>query len=60
MGGISPGLLDVAQWHGASVDVQLPVGDLPRECGQFGEDFPGADGPLPAADNLEAGGTERG
>jgi DNA-binding MarR family transcriptional regulator len=49
-------LFDVGQWRGPGVDVEGAVGDLLGQCGQFGEDFAGGDGTLPAADDLEVGG----
>jgi len=60
MGGVGPGLSDVGEWRGPRVDVEASVRDLLGECGQFGEDFAGADRALSAADDLEASGAKRG
>ena len=59
-GGVGPGLLDLGERRGPRVDHEASRGDLLGEGGQFGEDLPGADGALPAAHDLEAGGAERG
>jgi hypothetical protein len=54
VGSVGPGLSDFGEWRGSRVDAEGSVGDLLGECGQLGEDFAGADGALPAADDLEA------
>ena len=60
MDGVRPGFFDFGEWRGPCVDLEGSVRDLLGECGQFGENFTGADRALPAADDLKASGAERG
>ena len=45
---------------GRASNLEAPRGDLLDQGGQFGEELPGTDRALPAADDLQADGTERG
>ncbi|HEV7581904.1 MAG TPA: hypothetical protein VGO77_16100 [Mycobacterium sp.] len=56
--GVVPRGFDVGERHGAGNEFETSTADFGGDGGQFGQDVAGRDRALPAADDLQADGTQ--